>query len=155
MLDSVLSGAHNARRRGMFLMWMGFANAAMNAVFNVAFGRAIGVAGIALSTSLTVGIIQVLKARRLHTLDGTPLRGLAAVTSRSLLVSTMVGIPLAVIARSVPTGLGIAAFGLLCVLTLAGLAGYVILGRIVGLSEPLIVVRLLIRAPQRLLGRMR
>ncbi|MFN8619361.1 MAG: lipid II flippase MurJ [Chloroflexota bacterium] len=155
MLDSVLSGAHNARRRGMFLMWMGFANAAMNAVFNVVLGRAIGVAGIALSTSLTVGFIQVIKARRLHTLDDTPLRGLANVTSRSLLVSTVVGIPLAVIARSVPSGLGIAAFGLLCILTLVGLAGYVILGRLVGLTEPLIVVQLLIRAPMSLIGRMR
>ncbi len=69
MANSVLTGAHNARRRGVFLMPMGFLNAVLNAVFDVGLGLAIGVAGIALSTSLTVGFVQFIKAWRLGTLD--------------------------------------------------------------------------------------
>ena len=48
MANSVLTGAHNARRRGVFLMQMGILNAVLNAVFDVGLGLAIGVAGIAL-----------------------------------------------------------------------------------------------------------
>ena len=70
MASAVLTGAHNARERGMFLMAMGFLEAILNAVLNVVLGLTIGVAGIALSTSLTLAIVQVVKVWRLRIARG-------------------------------------------------------------------------------------
>ena len=110
MANSVLTGAHNARQRGVFLMMMGFLDAIMNAVLNVGLGLMIGVAGIALSTSITMGVIQFIKAWRLGTFEeGFPLAGLLVTSVQSLVASLIVAIPIAAIAWNLPPGLGLMA----------------------------------------------
>lgn len=152
MANSILTGAHNARQRGVFLMSMGFLDAILNAVFNVGLGLAIGVAGVALSTSITTGVIQFIKAWRLGSLEeGFPLAALLVVSGRSLVASLVVAVPTALIAWSLPHGIGLpAAFAVLFGLATAGLIGYVGVSRLIGLNEPWIVARMLLRAPLRL-----
>lgn len=151
MANSILTGAHNARERGVFLMAMGFLDAALNAVFNVGLGLAIGVAGIALSTSLTMGLIQVIKAWRLGTIEAAfPLGALIAVSARSLGASLVVAAPVALIAWNLPHGLGLpTALATLVGLASAGTVGYVGVARLIGLEEPWIVARMLLRSPRR------
>ena len=149
MANSVLTGAHNARRRGVFLMQMGILNAVLNAVFDVGLGLAIGVAGVALSTSLTVGLIQFIKAWRLGTLDEAfPLGSLMVVTTKSLSASILVAIPISLIAWNLPFGIGLTeAIAWLVTLTAGGLVGYVLVSRLIGLVEPLVVTQTLLRSP--------
>ena len=143
MANSILTGAHNARRRGFFLMTMGILNAVLNFAFNVSFGLLVGVAGVALSTSATVGIVQWLKARRLAAIDPDfPIHELVNVLTRSVLASVVVAVPLGIVAWSLPVGIGtLPSLGLLTLLTAIGMAGYIGVGRLIGLAEPLEVVR--------------
>ncbi len=143
MANSILTGAHNARRRGMFLMWMGISNAVLNLLFNIGFGLAIGVAGVALSTSATVGIIQWVKAHRLAAIDEDfPLRALLTLVGRALLASIVVAVPTGLIAWTVPVTMGtLPSLGLLVLLSAVGMVGYIAVGRAIGLIEPLDVVR--------------
>ncbi len=153
MANSILTGAHNARRRGVFLMWMGISNAILNALFNVGFGLTIGVAGVALSTSATVGIIQAIKAHRLAAIDpafALPL--LTGVLVRSVVASTVVAVPVAIIAWVLPVGIGtMPSLALLTALSGFGMLGYIAVGRAIGLLEPLEVVRAIVASrPARL-----
>ena len=152
LANSVLTGAHNARRRGVFLMAMGILNAVLNAVFDIGLGLALGVAGVALSTSLTVGFVQFLKAWRLGAMDeGFPLRPLLLVSARSLAASLIVGVPIAIVAWDVPIGLGLPlTLALLVSLATAGMVGYIAVGRMLGLREPVEIARVIVRAPMRL-----
>jgi putative peptidoglycan lipid II flippase len=152
MANAILTGSHNARERGVFLMTMGFLDAILNALFNVGLGLTIGVAGIALSTSLTMGLVQVIKAWRLGSIESTfPLGGLLAVSLRSLLASAIVAAPITVIAWTLPHGLGLGpALAALVGLTAAGMIGYVVVARLIGLDEPAIVARTLLGSASRL-----
>jgi putative peptidoglycan lipid II flippase len=151
MANSILTGSHNARRRGVFLMSMGILNAILNAVFNIGFGLLIGVAGIALSTSLTVGFVQFIKAWRLGELDEAfPAARLLGISARCLVASAVVAVPIALISWTRPAGLALpVALALLVALSAAGMVGYIATARIVGLVEPWIVARALLRAPGR------
>lgn len=152
MANAVLTGAHNTRQHGVFLMTMGFLDAILNAVLNVGLGLAIGVAGIALSTSLTMGVIQFIKAWRLGSLEEAfPLGALLVISTRSLIASLVVAAPIALIAWNLPHGLGLStAIALLVGLATAGMVGYLGVSRLIGLKEPWIVARTLLRSPQRL-----
>jgi putative peptidoglycan lipid II flippase len=148
MANSVLTGAHNARRRGLFLMWMGISNAILNVVFNVGFGLLIGVAGVALSTSATVGLIQAVKAHRLARIDPDfDLSVLGRLLLRSVVASIVVAVPVGLVAWRVPYDLGtLPSLALLVALSGAGMVGYVAVGRLIGLLEPLEVVRAILGA---------
>jgi len=152
MVSTVLTGAHNARKRGVFLMAMGFLDAFMNAVLNVGFGMWIGVAGVALSTSVTMGVIQIIKAWRLGTIEETfPLGGLLVVSARASVASLVVAAPIALVSWNLPHGMGFAgAIALLIVLSSVGMIGYLIVGKLIGLDEPWIVARTMLRSPLRL-----
>lgn len=149
LVNSVLSGAHNARRRGVLLMSMGILNAILNALFNVGFGLVLGVAGIALSTSLTVGLVQFLKAWRLGQLDESfPLGDLMRVTSKAIVASLATAAPIAFLAWNLPKGLGLpTALAALVGLSVVGMAGYIIVGWWLGLKEPWVVIRTLTLVP--------
>jgi putative peptidoglycan lipid II flippase len=152
MASAVLTGAHNARERGMFLMAMGFLEAILNAVLNVALGLTIGVAGIALSTSLTLAIVQVVKVWRLRSLeDNFPLGDLILVSGRALIASLVVAVPIALICWELPHGLGFGrALALLVVLASAGMVLYLGVSRLIGFGEPWVVAKTLITSPRRL-----
>ena len=151
MANSVLTGAHNARRRGMFLLSMGILNAVLNAVFDVGLGWAIGVAGVALSTSLTMGMVQFIKAWRLGQLDEAfPLADLLVVSAKSLGASLVVAAPITLIAWNLPFGMGLpSALAWLVGLTAAGVIAYVILCRLIALNEPWTVAMTLLQSPRR------
>jgi peptidoglycan biosynthesis protein MviN/MurJ (putative lipid II flippase) len=155
MANSILTGAHNARQRGLFLMSMGFLDAILNAVFNVGLGLVIGVAGIAVASSLTMGLIQFIKAWRLGKLEEAfPLADVLIVSARALLASLIVAAPIALIAWTLPHGLGLPlALALLSGLAAAGMVAYVGVARLIGLDQPWVVARTLLRVPLRLVGR--
>ena len=152
MANSILTGAHNARQRGVFLMVMGILNAILNAVFNVGLGLILGVAGIALSTSLTVGLVHFIKTWRLGELEeGFPLADLLVLTARSLAASLAVAAPIGLIAWNLPHGLGLpTALATLVALTTAGMVGYILLARFIGLHEPWVVAKAMLQSPRRL-----
>jgi putative peptidoglycan lipid II flippase len=138
MAQSVLVSAHNARRRGVLLMSMGFANAIMNLVFNVLFARQIGVAGVALSSSVTLAIALFAMAWRLDRLE-PDFRGraLLGVTTRATVASALAAIPVALIAwQAAPSGEPVAGVLSLVGLTLLGAALYGVFAFVVGLREP-------------------
>lgn len=142
MAQSVLVGAHNARRRGWLLMTMGFANAIMNLVFNILFARTIGVAGVALSSSVTLGIVLFAMAWRLDQLE-PDFRGreLAGVTLRATVASAMAALPVAAVAWGFgPTSEPARGVLLLVALTLLGAGLYTLFAIILGLREPREVV---------------
>jgi hypothetical protein len=112
----------------------------------------LGVAGIALSTSLVMGIINFLKAWRMGTLEQSfPLAGLLAVSARALYASLIVAAPIALVAWNLPHGLGLLnALILLVGLATAGMVAYLGLSRLIGLDEPWTVARTMLRSPLRL-----
>jgi len=138
MAQSVLVGAHNARRRGVLLMTLGFANAIMNLVFNIVFARNIGVAGVALSSSVTLGIVLFAMAARLDRYEpdfhGRELLGVAL---RASLASMLAAVPVAIVAWGIrPIVDPVSGIMLLVVLTLVGGSLYALLAHLVGLREP-------------------
>ncbi|MEW6224333.1 MAG: lipid II flippase MurJ [Chloroflexota bacterium] len=151
MIQAVLTGAHNARQRGAFLMAMGFLNAFLNAVLNVGLGLLIGIAGVALSTSLTMGVIQLVNAWRLGSIEEAfALGGLLVVAARAVVASLVVAVPVGLVAWNLPYGVGApVALGILVALTTAGMAGYIAIARLIGLSEPWIVARTLLGSSRR------
>ena len=146
MAQSVLVGAHNARRRGVLLMTMGFANAIMNLVFNILFARTIGVAGVALSSSVTLGIVLFAMAVRLDRLE-PDFRGreLFGVALRATLASGLAALPVAFVAWGLgPVVDPATGFALLIVLTLLGAGLYALFAILVGLREPGEVVAIVV-----------
>lgn len=154
LVQSVLVGAHNARRQGMFLLAMGVLNAFLNAFLNVGLGLLLGIAGVALSTSLTVGLIQVINAWRLGRIERDFRAGpLLVVSAKALGASMVVAIPIAIISWTLPIGLGVPTdLALLVLMTTVGMLGYIVMARLLGLREPVIVAVTLLRAPLRLRG---
>jgi putative peptidoglycan lipid II flippase len=141
LVHPILSGAHNARRRGGLLAWNAIANAVANLALDIVLGLAFGVAGVALSTSITGWVLTGYLALRLRDLETDfDLRGVGRVAVRSLAASLVPAIPLAVLSWVVRPSLD--AVGLLLVLTAAtigGAAAYLLASRFLGLREPWIV----------------
>lgn len=129
-------------------MTMGFANAIMNLVFNILFARSIGVAGVALSSSVTLGIVLFAMAWRLDQLE-PDFRGreLGGVTLRATIASSVAAIPVAIVAWGFgPTTEPARGVLLLVVLTLIGAALYALVATLLGLREPREVVALVLAA---------
>ncbi len=66
MTSPVLAGAHNARRTGVVLLAGGITNVTTNVILDVVFGAWLGVAGIALASSVSTTIVAVFFAWRLR-----------------------------------------------------------------------------------------
>jgi len=143
MIQGVLVGAHNAQRRAVFLMLMGFLNAILNLVFDVLFGFALGIGGIALSTTFTMAIVLVLMAIRLDRADPA-FRGpeLLSIATRSVLAGLVPALPAALIAWSnVIGGSLLPDIAITLGLGVVGGVEYVIVARWLRLDEPWIVAR--------------
>ncbi len=142
MLSQTLTGALNARRRGAILLAAGATNVVTNCTLDVVFGLPFGVAGIALSSSVTAIVVATFKARRLAALE--PAFDLAAI-GRRLRIAGVASIPSALIfgllawTGRYPAGLP-AGMVTLAVAGLLGLAVYVLLATRLGLAEPALVV---------------
>jgi putative peptidoglycan lipid II flippase len=153
MIQPVLTAAHNARRRGALMAATGIANAVLNVVLNVVFGSVLGPAGIALSSSVTLALLIVFLIGRVPRDEAFQVRELVDAGGRALAASLIAGIPIAVfvwrLAGDTPTSTGLA---ILIFCSIAGGFGYVVLTRLFGLPEPMIVIGALGR---RIRGRVR
>ena len=99
MVHPVLSGAHNARRRGGLLLMSGGLSAVSNLALNLVLGSTIGVAGIALSTSVTSGALLVFLANRLqHHEEGLDLRPIWDAVLRGGAAAVIPALPIALLA---------------------------------------------------------
>jgi putative peptidoglycan lipid II flippase len=142
MISQTLTGALNARRRGSVLLAAGTINVILNCALDIVLGIPLGVAGVALSSSVTAVVVATFKARRLARFEESlQLRPLA----RKLVLAVVAALPGALVCGALawtgiyPAGLvgGLAA---LAVFGLAGVASYVILATRLGLGEPRMIV---------------
>jgi putative peptidoglycan lipid II flippase len=137
MLQPVLSGAHNARRRGWLIGLTAALNAFLNVILDVAFGLTLGVAGIALSTSVTLSVVCLVLAFELRRLEpGFALRPLASTVIRSVAASLVPGIPIAaVVWLWLPHLTFMAAIAVLSGLLAVGAVAYVGVGLALHIEE--------------------
>lgn len=138
MVSQTLTGALNARRSGGVLLAAGTINVIVNCSLDVVLGFPLGVAGIALSSSVTAIVVSIFKARRLAKREEAfQLRPLA----RYLALAVLASLPGALVcgalswAGLIPRGFlpglaTLAVFGAVSVVT------YVILATGLGLHEP-------------------
>lgn len=155
MIQPVLTGAHNARRRGTLLALIAVANAVLNVVLNVVLGLTLGVAGVALSTSVTMTVLLLYLARRLSsTEDGFALRPLLGVGGRALVASLVPGVPIAVLVWVwLPPLAILEALLLLGGLLLAGFGGYLATARLLRLDDPGTIVAAIVTSLTQIVRR--
>jgi putative peptidoglycan lipid II flippase len=144
MLSQTLTGALNARRSGTILLMAGIINVILNCTLDVALGIPFGVAGIALSSSITAVIVATFKARQLARRESSfELRPLAG----KLVIACAAALPGAIVCGALawtghyPPGL-IGGLATLAVFGIGGLASYVILATRFGLAEPRMIVNI-------------
>ena len=144
MISPVLAGAHNARRRGLLLLTRGAMNVVMNVSLSIILGAWLGVAGVALATSVTSSILVVFLASRLardehefslRPLALTGLRAVAAIAGPALFVALVAW-------SGVGRGAGLSTLLLLAVLGLGALVAYAAVAWRIGLQEVPFVARL-------------
>jgi putative peptidoglycan lipid II flippase len=137
MIHPVMTGAHNARRRGGLIALAAGLNAMLNLFFDVVFGLTMGIAGVALSTSLTIAIVMSFLAFQLHRREPDfALRPIVSTASRSLVASLIPGAVVAIVAWGLIPKLGLlAAAGTFVGLAAFGAVAYVAIGRLLCLDE--------------------
>ncbi len=142
LVQPILVAAHNARRRGGLLGRVAVLNAALNLLLNIAFGLVLGVAGVALSTSITALLLVTVLSRRLRDLEPDfDLPAVVAVGRRSLVAALVPGIPIAAICWLVRPELDLVGeLGFLVASSVLGGAAYLGMCRLLQLSEPWVTV---------------
>ena len=150
MVSPVLAGAHNARRRGGVLLATGVMNVLMNVTLDIVLSAWVGVAGIALASSITGSILVVFLAVRLaRAEDDFPLRLLVRTTVRALGAIALPGAAVAAVAWSgIGRGGGLADLLLLAPLGLAAVLAYAFIATALGIEEVPTVLRLVARRLQ-------
>lgn len=143
MMSQTLTGALNARRSGSVLLAAGTINVILNCSLDVVLGLSLGVAGVAVSSSVTAVVVTMFKARRLAQREPEfRLRPLA----RHLAIASVASLPGALACGVLSWG-GFFPGGFLPgLVTLAvfgsiGLITYVTLATRLGLNEPKFLVR--------------
>lgn len=143
MANSVLVSAHNARRRGVFVGAIAVANAALNLALNLALAPLIGVAGIALSTSFTIGLLVTVLAWRMSSTEiGFDGRAVARTTARAIIGTIVAIVPVSIMAWSgvlAGSPFPIAIAWLMGMSMWAALV-YLAMAATIGLREPIMVV---------------
>jgi putative peptidoglycan lipid II flippase len=147
MASPVLVGALNARRSGRVLLIGGVINVILNITLDVVLGLGLGVAGIALSSSITQSIVLTFFAQRLA-------RSESAFRPRALIETLGLAI-LAAAPASVAIGAlawtghlpheTLPAFVTLVVVSLVGLASYLVAATRLGIDEPQSLVQATVR----------
>jgi putative peptidoglycan lipid II flippase len=139
VMQPVLTGAHNARRRATLLGAVASANAVLNLFLNIVFGAVLGIGGIALSTSLTILITLSFLATRISE-PGFDLRLIVGYAVKALAAAGIAAAPTLAIARMIPSGLGLALAPIIAALFLSMAALYVMVASHFGLTEPMLVL---------------
>lgn len=155
MILPVLSGAHNARRRGGVIAFVAVLNALLNVVLDIVFGLAIGVPGVALSTSVTLVVVMAVLTVQLHRWEpGFAIRPVVSTAARSLVASLVPGAVVAFLVWSLMPKFGfLGAIGALFGLAAAGAGAYLALGLALRLDELRTVTDALHRRCGRVAGR--
>ena len=138
MATTVLVAAHNARRRGALVGAAAILNAVLNLGLNLALAPVIGVAGVALSTSLTLTIAVLFLAWRLAVNEpGFDARSLGAVVLKSAIATAAAAIPIAYLAwGGLVSGALPAGVAWIAGLALAGSAVHLVGAAALGFREP-------------------
>jgi putative peptidoglycan lipid II flippase len=147
MMLTVITSAHNARKRGTLLMVGGILNVILNLTLDVLLGISLGVPGIALATSISQGAVMFLFLVRLTgPEDNVKVRPLMRTLALALLSSapTCLVISALVWGGLVPANILFAVL-LLGVLGLLGLFGYLLTATRAGLEEPRAIAMLITR----------
>lgn len=137
MIQPVLTGAHNAHRRGALLGLTAVMNAVINVVLNLAFGLSFGIAGVALSTSVTTALTLLWLASRLaHSESNFMLRPLLILTLRTAVASLMTAVPLSIIVwKFLPLLPSFVSFMVFIVTLVIAILSYLAIGRVLGITE--------------------
>ena len=139
MASPVLTGSLNARRKGTLLLAGGVLNVTLNLVFNVVLGATMGLIGIALSSSAATALVLVFFARRLSRMeDGLRLRPLVRQVVRTSLAAIPGIVPLGLLVWALPPGTPLVQSIILAgMVTVAGLASYLVMSAVLQVREPL------------------
>lgn len=142
MVSQTLTGALNARRSGQVLLAAGIINVILNVSLDVLLGFSMGVAGIALSSSVTALLVSIFKARQLARREKAfRLRPL----TRHLVIASVASLPGALACGALawaglfPRGF-LPGVAILAVLGAIGAVTYVTLATRLGLNEPRVLV---------------
>lgn len=144
MANPVVVDSLNARRQGTVLLMGAISAAVLNFVLDVAFGLTLGIAGIALATSVTIGTVLVLVlARSLSRSDPDFRLGSIA---RPLVTAIAASAPGAIVFGVLSWGGfaprdAVGAIAYLVVVGVTGMASYVMLAIHLGIEEPIALVR--------------
>jgi putative peptidoglycan lipid II flippase len=138
----VLTGAHNARRRGALIGMSAVMTAALNLGLNLVLVRPFGVAGIALATSLTSFMVLLLLAWRLSRLEpGFDGRATAACWARAAIASAVAAAPsVALVWGGVVRASSLPGLVWLVLLVLLGVGLYLLASNLLRLREPAVLV---------------
>jgi putative peptidoglycan lipid II flippase len=147
MIHPVLVGAHNARRHGRLLLVGAVLSVGLNFVLDVVLASLLGVAGVALSSSITAGLVVWFFAWRLSISEpGFTLPPIARTLALALAASAPVTVIAAVFCwtGSTPSAVGEATAVLLGIGVL-GVVGYVYAASRFGMEEPRAIIGFLMR----------
>lgn len=139
VVQPVLIGAHNARRRATLLGAVAVANAALNIALNIAFGLVLGVGGVAVSTSLTALILLAFLATRISE-PGFDLGFIVRYGARTLGAAGIAVAPTLAVVATLPSGLGLGLAPVILALAVSMVAIYPFVAGRLGISEPLLVL---------------
>jgi putative peptidoglycan lipid II flippase len=143
MLVPILTGAHNARRRGTLLLVGGITNVVVNITLDLVLSRWLGVPGIAVASSVAEVTVLVLFIHYLSRHgDSFELREIARKTVTAIVASAPGSVLVGAIVwfGLVPPGIGPAIAGLVLAAAVGGVA-YLVTATALGLSEPLAIWR--------------
>jgi putative peptidoglycan lipid II flippase len=147
MMLTVLTGAHNARKRGTLLLVGGILNVTLNLSLDVLLGGWIGISGIALASSISQGAVTCLFLVRLTgSEDNVKVRPLMRTLALALLSSA----PICIVISALVWGGFVPANTLyevllLGVLGLLGGFGYLVISTRAGMEEPRAIAMLVAR----------
>lgn len=143
--NPVVVDSLNARRRGTVLLMGAVSAAALNFVLDLALGLTLGIAGIALATSVTVGTVLVfVLGRSLSRSDPDfQLRSIARPLVAAIAASSPAAIAFGILSwGGIAPSEGLGAIVYLGVVGIVGMTSYVVFAIRLGIEEPIMLVRI-------------
>lgn len=151
MISPILTGSHNARRRGTVLLIGAAMNVVLNFALDVLLGLSFGVIGVALASSISSGVVLVYFVRVMVAAEtGFDVRAVGRTMGLAVLavlpVALIIGLACwsGVLRTNILTGVGV-----LLASAMVGALGYLLASRLLGLNEPRQIAAFGIAAVQR------